>query len=97
MSDDKKTASDQRKPPEIPVKAVWFSMPNGREIPIPGAHGGLVTMVNHIASGKNARGDTFAIVFEPQLRRHKVTWRSVNGQAKVFCIPESWCTYEVES
>lgn len=92
MSDDKRTAPPRT---EIRIKQLWFSMPNGREIPIPGPHGGLTQMVSQITAGKNAMGGEFAIVYEPQLRRHRVAYNHVaSGMSRTFCIPESWCVYE---
>jgi len=81
---------------EIRVKQLWFSQGQGREMPIPGPHGGLTNMMNGLIAGKNARGDQTEITYIPQQRHHRVVYLSANGPAasKTFYVHESWCVYE---
>jgi len=89
-----KPAEEGRKP--IPVRELRFSRPTGLEIPVPGPHGGLHSMVNSIRAGKQPGSEaTFEVSYLPWLRCHRVTWRpNAKEPAKEFHVPESWATWE---
>ncbi len=92
MSLDRKAPSDR--PTEIRVKELRFSMPNGREIPIPGPHGGLVSQVNSITAGTRD-GISWDITYVLWMRHHRVVYRNErNKTAKTFYVHETWCTFE---
>ena len=88
----KKPDSPAREP--IRVKTLWFSGPNGMQIPIPGRHGGNTSQLHMLVAGK-VDGVDICISYHAWMRCHRVSYqRPGMDSPRSFYVPESWCSWE---
>lgn len=98
-----KPASEARE--GFPVRELRFSSPQGREVPLPGSHGGNVSQRHFLKTG--AEGESFVeIEYRPWTRHHHVVWwpngkpeaedaktGRKRGEPVAFNIPEAWALW----
>ncbi len=77
----------------IPIRTLRFCRQFGLEVPIPSPHGGHLTMVHSLTTGKINAGQV-EIALLPWIRQFRVVYREEGAAPRSFLIPEGWALSE---